>query len=403
MGTIFVTRLLHRLQSGAGGRIREKRDKMSAFAVFALLAIASSATASREDLPSCFELPEPGVSTTCCSNADCSAYRGTKATTVSGRKCQPWASQKPHKHTYTAAKYPNGGLEANYCRNPDAWKGIGAWCYTADPKKRWESCGVPACKGKSVNCEKCRAKAFMLNTAGFDKAYVPTCDAKNGFTSRQCELDGKFCFCVMESGATIPKTRKPSKLLTTAMCDKARKDAKAAEVAKADCVKRQSSKGFKPKCDKEGNYVARQCLTKVGFCWCSLSDGRAVPNTIYAKSTPTKSQPKCERLIDLRYVCANQGFFTHPFGKERFIKCGAGGRGFACSCPAENQIFSAKAGICICVHNSKPYIDSILSLKSLLSEVQLVSVQVFSVQYAMCLFVSLETVLKCFHCVAYIW
>jgi hypothetical protein len=49
-----------------------------------------------------------------------------------------WAVDSPHKHSYHAAKYPQGGLDSNYCRNPGNNKTI--WCYTTDPKKRWDWC-----------------------------------------------------------------------------------------------------------------------------------------------------------------------------------------------------------------------------------------------------------------------
>jgi len=67
-----------------------------------------------------------------------SGYRGCQGRTVSGRTCQAWASQSPHKHGMTKQRYPKAGLTNNYCRNPDGERSI--WCYTTDPKKRWEWC-----------------------------------------------------------------------------------------------------------------------------------------------------------------------------------------------------------------------------------------------------------------------
>ena len=71
-------------------------------------------------------------------------YRGTKSTTVSGRTCQRWDAQEPQSHSRTDANYPASGLDENYCRNPDG-EPDGAWCYTTDPNKRWEYCGIPNC------------------------------------------------------------------------------------------------------------------------------------------------------------------------------------------------------------------------------------------------------------------
>merc|ERR1712216_349120 len=63
------------------------------------------------DIPSC--------------GSDGSEYRGTLATTRSGRTCQRWDSQSPHTHTRTPANYPRGDLAGNnYCRNPDGDKGL---------------------------------------------------------------------------------------------------------------------------------------------------------------------------------------------------------------------------------------------------------------------------------------
>ena len=54
------------------------------------------------------------------------------ARTVSGKRCQKWNEQTPHKHDQPA-------WDHNYCRNPDSEDG-GVWCYTEDPGTRWEYC-----------------------------------------------------------------------------------------------------------------------------------------------------------------------------------------------------------------------------------------------------------------------
>jgi len=64
-------------------------------------------------------------------------YKGCQHKTRSGRECQRWNSQSPHKHTRTKVNYPSRGLgNHNFCRNPDGEPTI--WCYTTDPSKRWE-------------------------------------------------------------------------------------------------------------------------------------------------------------------------------------------------------------------------------------------------------------------------
>jgi len=90
----------------------------------------------------------PGACIPDANNCGCASekqadYRGNISVTASGKTCQAWSSQSPHSHSRTSANYPDSGLEANYCRNPDGESG--AWCYTEDPFSRWELCEVPTC------------------------------------------------------------------------------------------------------------------------------------------------------------------------------------------------------------------------------------------------------------------
>ncbi|XP_037673592.1 plasminogen-like [Choloepus didactylus] len=49
----------------------------------------------------------------------------------------------PHRHEKTPEKFPTAGLEMNYCRNPDG--DSSPWCYTTDPRVRWEFCNLKRC------------------------------------------------------------------------------------------------------------------------------------------------------------------------------------------------------------------------------------------------------------------
>ena len=63
-------------------------------------------------------------------------YRGCQSKTISGRTCQAWEEQVPHRHAWNtvAARASHGldGPENNYCRNPDGSETI--WCFIANPK-----------------------------------------------------------------------------------------------------------------------------------------------------------------------------------------------------------------------------------------------------------------------------
>ena len=74
---------------------------------------------------------------------------GTQSITKSGRQCQRWDSQSPHRHSYTAdSMFPDATVAdaGNFCRNPGGQK-AGLWCYTSDRTKQWEYCDVPVCTG----------------------------------------------------------------------------------------------------------------------------------------------------------------------------------------------------------------------------------------------------------------
>jgi len=90
-----------------------------------------------------------------CFIGDSKDYSGSLSVTESGRTCQPWNANSPHKHGWKAYSNPNnfpsGTISHNNCRNPGGeGDGSGAtgkkpWCYTTDSSKRWEYCDVDKC------------------------------------------------------------------------------------------------------------------------------------------------------------------------------------------------------------------------------------------------------------------
>jgi len=88
-----------------------------------------------------------------CYDGNSGTYRGTKSTTKSGKQCQYWASQLPHSHRYTAKRYPKGGLDKNYCRDPTFADSLGGpWCYTMDRNTKWEYC-FDTCSDVKMHCK----------------------------------------------------------------------------------------------------------------------------------------------------------------------------------------------------------------------------------------------------------
>ncbi|XP_067110843.1 hepatocyte growth factor a [Osmerus mordax] len=83
-----------------------------------------------------------------CSDVECvrcngEDYQGPMDHTESGKECQRWDAMKPHRHHYLPKKYPDKGLNDNYCRNPDGRER--PWCFTMETSRTWEYCNITAC------------------------------------------------------------------------------------------------------------------------------------------------------------------------------------------------------------------------------------------------------------------
>ena len=81
---------------------------------------------------------------------DAREWKGNVRHSISGRLCQEWGLNTPHKHTkHNDTSFPDASQKeaSNYCRDP-ASRGR-PWCYTLDPSVRWEFCPFPHCNSKS--------------------------------------------------------------------------------------------------------------------------------------------------------------------------------------------------------------------------------------------------------------
>jgi integrin beta 3 len=97
-----------------------------------------------------------------CSGNKCSGYRGKQTKTRSGKTCQAWKEDKPHKRNGREAllkKFPS--FVENFCRNSNAEEST-IWCYTTDEKKRWEFCDPVTEEAKpEFGAEECSGKKCM--------------------------------------------------------------------------------------------------------------------------------------------------------------------------------------------------------------------------------------------------
>ena len=135
----------------------------------------------------------------------CKKRRRQISKTISGKKCQKWSEQKPHKHKYAFVG------NHNFCRNPKNGH-TSVWCYTTSRKKRWEICAVPKCKsGAAIGFENCDigGSKFWLCYIG-DPTTHGDLQCRNDFftgqsSNRQCngKADGTPC----KKGCRAPDCR----------------------------------------------------------------------------------------------------------------------------------------------------------------------------------------------------
>ncbi|NP_001086517.1 coagulation factor II, thrombin S homeolog precursor [Xenopus laevis] len=88
--------------------------------------------------------------TTTCAEGIGTHYRGNVSVTRSGKECQYWISNYPHKTKFSPTTIPS--LVKNYCRNPND-NPTGPWCYTTDPQKQWEECVITVCGTNKTTVE----------------------------------------------------------------------------------------------------------------------------------------------------------------------------------------------------------------------------------------------------------
>ena len=71
-------------------------------------------------------------------------YQGKVNTTKGGLQCQPWYTEKPHKHNQPPNVFPEMSDSNNYCRNGGGIESS-PWRYTMDPLVRWQHCDIEKC------------------------------------------------------------------------------------------------------------------------------------------------------------------------------------------------------------------------------------------------------------------
>jgi len=274
----------------------------------------------------------------------CESTPGCVAFTFVGRKNRCWVKSR------TGSSTARNGVISATCKTglTEVTLGNTKRVYTVDDYEELphvldsyvkETCDVrrPGIVPK-YDCLKCQAESWALYLSGM-KVWINECDPDGSFSAKQCDFnpDVNKCWCVNKFGDAITEM-KPSTIKLD--CDKEREKLPK-EIP--HCLKTATSpkRKYTPKCDSRGYYKPKQC--KLGFCWCMLEDGRAVPNTIYHSTV--KNPPKCRKHQDLRYNCGKRvGAFEHPFDYKRYIWC-TSSKALACTCPG-NLVFNPWTGSC---------------------------------------------------------
>ncbi|XP_013004333.2 plasminogen [Cavia porcellus] len=141
------------------------------------------------DIPRCTTPPPSSGPFYQCLKGRGENYRGKVAVTVSGRTCQRWKDQTPHKHNRTPENYPCKDLDENYCRNPD--KETAPWCYTTDSEVRWEYCAIPSCESSPSSAEHSDGPVLPEQTPVVQECYFGNGDTYRGTSS--ITVSGKKC------------------------------------------------------------------------------------------------------------------------------------------------------------------------------------------------------------------
>ncbi|XP_051175096.1 tyrosine-protein kinase transmembrane receptor Ror2 [Leptopilina boulardi] len=131
-------------------------------------------------LPNCESLPKISNDRVTCSNVhltdinedlityDCYEnngrfYMGKINKTKEGLECQPWSSQKPHSHDRPPNVFPQIVDGENYCRNVGGNEPM-PWCFTNDPKIRWQHCNIPKCDNSTDEILKIGPDDLIMDT-----------------------------------------------------------------------------------------------------------------------------------------------------------------------------------------------------------------------------------------------
>ncbi|KAK1785038.1 hypothetical protein P4O66_018462, partial [Electrophorus voltai] len=104
-------------------------------------------------------------STVECMKCNGESYRGPMDHTESGRECQRWDLDEPHKHLFHPKRYPDKGLKDNYCRNPDGRQR--PWCFTTDAHTAWEYCDIKQCASDNNSDVETSTACFRGNGEGY--------------------------------------------------------------------------------------------------------------------------------------------------------------------------------------------------------------------------------------------
>ena len=104
-----------------------------------------------------------------CKTSNGVNYRGRQNTTENGYTCQNWLKNYPHiPHPSTKKKIPSNANH-NYCRNYDN-DPKGPWCYTTDPRKKYDYCGshiIPCRPGPTFpRRSNCNPRTVSLKSLG---------------------------------------------------------------------------------------------------------------------------------------------------------------------------------------------------------------------------------------------
>jgi len=142
------------------------------------------------------------------------------------------------------------------------------WCVDSTGTEILGTRGITA--SNSYDCDTVPSCLMMRHSdSGLLGSFTPSCNANGEFYPQQCHGSSGNCWCVNQAGSEITGTRtSPGEIPFD--CDHV---PLCLQQRTGTARKFGAIGAFRPKCEEDGSFSARQCSGSTGYCWCVSNTG----------------------------------------------------------------------------------------------------------------------------------